>query len=319
MQNAVEVGRSVRSDSRPHATLIDWSSISKLRSREITRFRHNLGSEPLLKLDSLRDLSKRLAPKGQVKFKPTDGGSVGDAFMTADSHRLGWTIDEVFHRMGEAANWLAIYQMNRDPQYATFCDQLMAEIRDHVGDDDPGMYGPDLAVFLSSPPAFTPYHIDQHPVFFFQLRGKKRLNLWNHRDPDVLPPELAEEFLCAKTEGRIKYRDAIQPKVIEIELSAGEGVYWPATTPHLTHTEKHWVTPDDTFSLSFNISYYTNETRRRVCVSAVNEMLRKHSPVRPHPYDGSSVRDRIKYPLGRAYLGLRRLITGRYLRPEQEI
>jgi hypothetical protein len=179
------------------------------------------------------------------------------------------------------------------------------------------MYGPDLAVFLSSPPAFTPYHIDQHPVFFFQVRGKKRLNLWNSLDPEVLPPHLAEEFLCWKTEGIIQYHEAVQSKVIEMELGPGDGVYWPATTPHLTHTEGHWVTPDDGFSLSFNISYYTNETRRRLCVSAFNQILRAHSLLTPQPYGGSTFRDRIKYPLGRALLGVRRMIKGRHLRPEQ--
>ena len=296
---------------------IDWASIRDFQPAKITRFRHNLDREPLLDVSSLRGAAKRLHPKGHVKFKPAKVGDVKDLFLTEDSHAAGYSIDQVFDRIEEPASWLAIYQLNEDPTYASLCRRLLAEIDEHLGAEDPGMYGPDLAIFLSSPPAFTPYHIDQHPVFFFQVRGKKRLNLWDSHDPEVLPPQLAEQFLCWKTEGIIKYRDEIQKKVIELELGPGDGVYWPATTPHLTHTESHWVTPGDGFSLSFNISYYTDATRRRLCVSALNQLLRKVPAARPHPYGESALRDRLKFPLGRAYLELRRLLKRGYLRPEQ--
>jgi hypothetical protein len=298
-------------------TAIDWKSIRDFHPTKITRFRHNLDREPLLDVASLRGVAKRLHPEGHVKFKPAKQGGVKDLFLTEDSHAAGLSIDQVFDRIDDPASWLAIYQLNLDPTYAGLCKRLLAEIDEHLGAEDPGMYGPDLAIFLSSPPAFTPYHIDQHPVFFFQVRGKKRLNLWDSHDADVLPPHLAEQFLCWKTEGIIKYRDGLEKKVIELELGPGDGVYWPATTPHLTHTESHWVTPGDGFSLSFNISYYTDATRRRLCVSALNQLLRKVPATKPHPFGESVLRDRMKYPLGRAFLGVRRLLKGGPLRPEQ--
>ncbi len=304
--------------SHPELTTnVDWSTIPSFYPRKITRFRHQLDREPLLQMDSLRALAKRLEPRGQVKFKPAVQTAVHDAFITQDADSRGRSIDQVFDHISDPASWLAIYQMNEDPQYAAFCHKLLAEVNDHVGINDPGMYGPDLAVFLSSPPAFTPYHIDQHPVFFFQVRGKKRLNLWDSFDPEVLDPALVEEFLCSKVEGKIKFREALKAKVVEIELGPGDGVYWPATTPHLTHTEGHWVTRDNGFSLSFNISYYTNETRRRLCISALNQLLRNHSPIRPSPYGQSDLRDRIKHPFGRAFLEMRRLVKRQYMRPEQ--
>lgn len=315
MQSPTVESRSAKATER--TAVIDWSSIPSFDPTRITRFRHSLDREPLLDMTSLRALAKRLQKKNQVKFKPGKGGKTSDLFLTADSHAEGYDIDQVFDRISAPETWLAIYQMNLDPTYAEFCKKLLAEIDSRVGVRDPGMYGPDLAIFLSSPPAFTPYHIDQHPVFFFQVRGKKRLNLWDSYDHDVLPPELAEQFLCWKTEGIIKYRDAIQAKAFDIELGPGDGVYWPATTPHLTHTESHWIKPDDGFSLSFNISYYTNETKRRLCVSALNQLLRSHSPLKPRPYGDSPLRDKIKYPLGRAFLEVRRILEGKPLRPEQ--
>jgi hypothetical protein len=303
--------------NRPLPTVIDWESLGSFNPRRITRFRHNLDAHPLLQTEALRVLAKRVDGAGLVKFKPATAGSPHDPFMTAESHDKGWTLDQVFDRLSEPGVWLAIYEMNTDSSYRAFCDQLMREITAHIKREDPGMYGADLAVFLSAPPAFTPYHIDQHPVFFFQARGTKRLNLWDSFDPEVLPPEVAEEFLCSKTEGKVKYRDTIQPKVVEIELGPGDGVYWPATTPHLTYTEAQSPTSGDGYSLSFNISYYTEATRRRVCVSAFNELLRKHAHAHPRPYGSSAAVDSVKAPLGRAFLGLRRLLKGQYLRPEQ--
>ena len=300
--------------------VIDWSSIDNYDPRRITRFRHCLSDEPLLQVDSLRALALRLNESGHVRFKdPEAVPSMRHPFVTGTRHSKGLLLGEAFDRIEDPGSWLAIYQMSQDPTYAPFCAALLQEIQDHVGSVDPGMYGADLAVFCSSPPAFTPYHIDQHPVFFFQVRGRKRLNLWAWDDQEVLPPELAEQFLCSKTEGIITYRDEIQDKVIELELGPGEGVYWPATTPHLTYTEDHWVTPGDAWSLSFNISYYTAETRRRVYVSALNELVRRHTPLAPRPYGASSVMDALKHHIGRAFLGIRRMLRGSYLRPEQHI
>lgn len=300
-------------------TYVDWSSIGRFNPKQITRFRHRLGEEQMLELENLRNLAKRVEPRGLVKFKPGTGGDIRDQFLVTESHSQGYTMDDVFDRLSDPGMWLAIYQMTEDEQYRPFCARLKEELASHVEQTDPGMYGPDLAIFLSAPPAFTPYHIDQHPVFFFQVRGKKRLNLWDSFDPDVLSPEVVEEFLCWKTEGKVSYTDALRAKVVEIELGPGDGVYWPATTPHLTHTESHWVTPDDGFSLSFNISYYTAETRRRLCVAALNELLRKKAGLHPKPYGASNARDAVKYPLGRAFLELRRLVKGQYLRPEQGV
>jgi hypothetical protein len=301
------------------SAFIDWPSVGEFDPTRIIRFRHNLHEEPSLDMSSLRELAKRLYGKGHVKFKGANPGNVHDLFLTENAHAAGYSIDEAFDRIADPASWLAIYQLTEDKTYADFCRRLLAEIQRHVGVHDPGMYGPDLAIFLSSPPAFTPYHIDQHPVFFFQIAGRKRLNLWDSSDGEVLPPPLAEEFLCEKTEGIIKYRESIQSKAIDIELAPGDGVYWPATTPHLTHTESHWVSAEEAFSLSFNISYYTESTRRRVCISALNQLLRRHTPLSVDPYGRSPMKDRVKFPLGRAYLALRHAIKGRYLRPEQEL
>ncbi|MFT3713765.1 MAG: hypothetical protein QM817_39400 [Archangium sp.] len=96
-------------------------------------------------------------------------------------------------------------------------------------------------------------------------------------------------------------------------------MYWPATTPHLTHTEGHWVKPDDGYSLSFNISYYTEATRRHLWGAAVNQLLRNKARLHPRPFRDEGLRDAVKARLGKRYLQLRRLVTGRALRPEQDL
>jgi len=295
---------------------ITWADIQSFDPEQITPFHHDLASEPLLSLASLRPLANRMYERKEVKFKPPEPTEL---FSTRDTHSKGWSIDEAFDRLEQPGSWLAIYHMASDPLYADFCKDLLQELNRHIGRSDPGLHSPDLAIFLSSPPTETPYHIDQHPVFFFQLKGRKLMDLWDSHDPEVVPPAAAEEFLCFQRQGVVRYNEALHSKVVEIELSPGEGVYWPATTPHYVRTQSYWATPGDGISLSFNISYYTAATRKRLCVSAVNRLLRKRSTLHPLPYGKSPLRDNVKYPLGRAYLLARRLITHEYLSKEQKL
>lgn len=304
----------------PAAAQIDWTSLGTgFDPRRITRFTHRLHEHPLLQASALHQLARRVEPLNLVKFKSPSVKSTSDLFLTEDRPAPGSSLDQIFEHLDAPATWLAIYELTRDPAYRPLCDELLADIAAHLGPVEQGLYGADLAIFLSAPPAFTPYHIDQHPVFFFQLRGKKRLSLWDASDASVLPPELAEDFLCNKTEGRVRWRDELAAKAIDVELSAGQGVYWPATTPHLTRTEGHWATKDDGYSLSFNISYYTEATKRRLYGAALNQLLRNRAKVSPRPFRDEGLRDAVKARLGKRYLQLRRLITGRPLRPEQGI
>ncbi|MFT3713764.1 MAG: hypothetical protein QM817_39395 [Archangium sp.] len=205
------------------STWISWDSMERqFDPRRITRFTHRLHEQPLLQSEALHQLAKRVEQQNLVKFKSPSVKSTSDLFLTEDRPAAGVTLDDVFGNLSARATWLAIYELTRDPAYVPLCSELLKEIESKVGEKDPGMYGADLAIFLSAPPAFTPYHIDQHPVFFFQLRGTKRICLWDCTDTSVLPPELAEDFLCNKTEGRIRWHDEFKAKAIDFELKAGE-------------------------------------------------------------------------------------------------
>jgi hypothetical protein len=295
---------------------IDWNSIGRFSPTEILPLRHHLADEPLLSMESLRKLANRMYARKEVRFKPPEPT---DLFISNDQHSDGWSIDEVFDRLEQPGSWMAIYHLTSDPEYADLCRSLLAEIDRHIGSIDPGLHGADLAIFLSSGPTETPYHIDQHPVFFFQLKGRKLMNLWDSRDPEVVPPQLAEEFLCERREGLFRYQEAFQSKVMEFELAPGDGLYWPATTPHYVRTQSYWAKPGDGVSLSFNISYYTKATRRRFCISTLNRILKQRTSIRPIPFGVSPLRDSLKYPFGRAYLLAHRLLKGQYLHPDQKL
>jgi hypothetical protein len=41
----------------------------------------------------------------------------------------------------------------------------------------------------------TPFHIDRENNFWLQIRGRKTLTLWDHRDRSVVPAEAVERFI----------------------------------------------------------------------------------------------------------------------------
>ena len=118
-------------------TFVDWSSIGQFNPKQITRFRHRLGEEQMLELESLRKLAKRVEPRGLVKFKPGPGGDIRDRFLVTESHSKGYTMDDVFDRLSDPGMWLAIYHMTEDEQYRPFCARLEQELASHVEPTDP--------------------------------------------------------------------------------------------------------------------------------------------------------------------------------------
>ena len=107
----------------------------------------------------------------------------------------------------------------------------------------------------------------------------------------------------------MKLRDEHRDKALQFDVGPGDGVYFPSTSPHMTTCGREWTSPGDRVSVSIGINFYTDVTRRAANVHAFNQELRrlKLSPLAP---GRSALLDRVKHPLGRSVMALRRLLKG---------
>ena len=168
-------------------------------------------------------------------------------------------------------------------------------------------------VFISAPPSVTPFHIDRENNFWLQLRGRKVMNVWDHTDRVVVPADAVEDFIVTHSLRKVRLKEEFKARSHEFETRAGDGVYFPSTSPHMTRSDPDWTEPDDRVAISIGVNFYTSVTRRVARVYQLNRVLRRCglSPVAP----GESLSaDTFKAPIGE-FIGAARSSLARMIAP----
>jgi len=263
-------------------------------TRRMNALRHDIDRHPLFQLDALRQLAHRLMPTGQCRFlRP--GTTQGSSFSHDPVHPLGLGIDEVFDRMEEPGSWLALYDIETDPGYRDALRQIVSDLRPVIEPEQPGIFLVTGFVFLSAPPSVTPFHIDRENNFWLQLRGRKTISVWDNSDREVVPAAAVEDFIAGGVQ--IPFQESFRARSREFNVGAGDGVYFPSTSPHMTRTDTSWVRPGDGISISLGVNFYTSVTRRTARVHQLNRILRRIGMKPAYPGQSLAV-DSIKAPLG---------------------
>lgn len=198
--------------------------------------------------------------------------------------------------------------MQTDPDYGHFVRDVLDSAGRMVRDQE-RVFDVRGFIFISAPPSVTPFHIDREHNFWLQIRGRKTLSVWDHRDRETVAAGDVEEFISSGSLQNVHLTDAARDRAFNLDCGPGDGVYFPGTSPHMTHTDRSWVTPEDGVVVSIGVVFYTNVTRRNAYVHAFNRMLRR---LGAHPREAgrSEWIDRLKYPPGRIVVALRRRLRG---------
>ena len=273
----------------------------------ICPFRHNYDSHPLMQLERLGKLAEALMETKQCRFilpGTTDASRFDHQPESAD----GRSVREAFARMEEPGSWVALYNVQTDPEYGKFLWDVMASAGKLVEKQE-NVYDVRGFIFISAPPSVTPFHIDRENNFWMQIRGRKTISVWDRMDRSVVSARDVEEFIHCGALENVKLTDESRKRANEFNCGPGDGVYFPSTSPHMTRTETSWVKPGDGVVISIGIVFYTDVTRRNAYVHGANAVLRRLG-FKPPVAAMSAWRDRLKYPLGRAVVFLRQKIQG---------
>jgi hypothetical protein len=268
----------------------------------IMNVRHTLTNHPLLTMPSLVALADRLGARGSVRYH-NDQASAGTNFTTApQTHGVTLTADEIVRRIETAGAWLALHNIQKDPIYRALVDEVLDHVRPRVEAKDPGMHHRAGWIFVTSPGAVTPYHMDHEHNFILQIRGTKTLNTWDPLDRSVVTEGSLESFHGLGSRDLVVYKDEFQPKARVFHLRPGLGGYMPTTTPH-------WVKNGDEVSVTVSFTYYTDATWRRKTVHRANRALRALG-LEPSPLGARPAADAAKYRLFQAFTAGRNVVRG---------
>jgi hypothetical protein len=247
--------------------------------------RHRLAEHPLLKLESLFALCRRL-PADLVKFRR--GVIPGDANFDSsyDRFRDGLSLEQTLEHFEELKAYICIYNPERDPTYRPLFEGLLAEIGAAIADIDPVITWYSTYLFISTSGSVTPYHMDREMNFLLQVRGNKEVLLWDPADEDILSPAEKDHLLAAFGSWRPTYKPSNESKAMHFDLQPGIGVHHPFIAPHRVHTL-------DGLSVSLAFTFRTLKSDMATKAHSFNEILRRLG-MSPHPVGENEAMDHAK-------------------------
>jgi hypothetical protein len=271
------------------------------------RIRHNYHRHPLMQLDRLEQLARSLMATEQCRFI-VPGSTDASTFDHKSTPADGRSVEDVFRRMHEPGSWVALYNVQTDPVYERFLRDVLGSA-ERVVQDHETAYDVRGFIFISAPPSVTPFHMDRENNFWLQIRGRKTLSVWDHRDRATVAARDVETFINYRSLDNVRLTDAARSRAGTYDCGPGDGVYFPSTSPHMTHTDTSWVSPEDGVVVSIGVVFYSNVTRRNAYAHAFISVRRRFG-LNPRLAGTSEWVDRVKYPFGRVVVALRRRFQG---------
>jgi hypothetical protein len=280
--------------------LIDSTTFDPWKLQAVT---HRLGEHPLLQVDSLVELGKRLEVRRLVRTH-SDAATAGSSFADAPVHHPNCKgAHATLTDIAQAKAWMSLLNVQADPVYRLLVDEVLDELRPQIEPHDPGMCYRGGWIFVTSPGAVTPFHMDHEHNFLLQIRGTKRLYAWEPFDRAVIAEQAQELFHDQNSRALVKWDESFRTRARVFELAPGRGGYMPSTSAHMVENG-----PEPSITMSF--TYYSDSTRRRELLYRGNARLRR-AGLAPAPIGENRSRDAAKHALLRGYFAthatLRRL------------
>jgi hypothetical protein len=262
--------------------------------------RHNLVGHSLFTLPRLIRLAQHM-PTEFVEYY------AGDVPVNVDwelTPRNGLSVEETIRRIEGHCSWMVLKRVEQDAEYNELLNTILDQIEPLSSPLDPGMRQRAGAVFISSPGAVTPYHMDQEYNFLFQLRGNKTMYVFDGNDRSLLTEqELENHFRHTTIDRNLVFRDEYTAKGKAFELTPGYALHVPSLYPH-------WVKNGSSVSISFSAGFDTFSSVRKGSLYRVNQLLRTCG-LRPTPVGESPMRDWLKFTAYRGCDRVRRMWSGR--------
>ena len=188
-------------------------------------------------------------------------------------------------RIAECGSWMVLKRVEQDREYGAMLDACLDEINAYL--EGGRMLRRESFIFISSPNAVTPFHLDPEHNFLLQIRGRKTVHMWDPSDRLVISEKDLETFHSNFVHRNLPFRNEFESSAYKNELVPGQGLHFPVTVPH-------WVQNGPEVSVSFSITFRTPMSQRRELLYKANAKLRKLG-VTPTPVGQSLLLDKTKH------------------------
>jgi hypothetical protein len=270
-------------------------TVARLRfDREPFLCEHGLVDHPLLQLPRLIELARTL-PEEHVEW---NAGEVAIGQVAELTPRTGLGVEETLRQIEERSSWMVLKYVESDPEYARLLDECLDPLVPVLAGVRPGMHRRHAFVFVSSPGAVTPFHVDFEHNFLLQVRGAKTVTVWDGDDRAVMSEEQRERKVGGD-QRNLPWRDGYAARGRAVRHAPGDAHQVPLSSPH-------WVRVGDEVSVSFSVTFMTEAGARLCDRHRANGFWRQHG-LRPWPVGRSPITDAVQWQGFRAAKRVSRL------------
>jgi hypothetical protein len=246
-----------------------------------------LSDHPLLQPDQLVALGKRF--QGSTRLFTFNNQAGADANFD-DVGRLypnRKSAADTLQCINEAKAWMLLRHVQEDPTYRNLVDLAMDPVQPLIERKDPGMHYRAGWIFVASPHTTTPFHIDRNHGILLQIRGTKKVYVWDAEDTEVCSEHARDVFHARHDLSLVKWNEAFRERAHVFVVAPGMGVYIPITCPHMVET-------GDEPSITVSFTYSTAATRRNAMRHVVNDLLHRKG-ITPVPVGKLPLVDTLTY------------------------
>ena len=280
--------------------IVEKEAVGGVMPTRSFRLKHDLASHPLFQLDRLAKLAAFL-PAEQVEWNgPVSPNQ--DPNLTPSN---GMSAEETVRRIEAAKSWMVLKAVETDPEYKALLDACLDEVAEQTGGVMGGAKRRTAFIFVTSPGNVTPMHTDPEYNFLLQVHGSKRMSLWDQKDREVVAAQDMEMY--PGKHRNLPYKEEFEARAVHQHLEPGDSIFVPLMAPH-------WVQNGNEVSVSFSITWMTEEAEKFVSLQYVNAVLRKLGWPQAEPGE-HKLWDGVKVAAYRAlrplYDGLKKLVGDR--------
>ncbi|MFA6267063.1 MAG: cupin-like domain-containing protein [Pseudolabrys sp.] len=244
---------------------VDQSAFAASFPMQPFALRHQLAGNALFTLPRIVELVRELPPDS-IEY------SSGDAAIGQDASKtkfIDLDPEDVVRSIETAGAWMVLKRVEQHAAYRAViekCLDALARANGFANLKDAGFKDIRGFMFVSSPNATTPFHVDAEDNIFVHIHGEKFFTICDNRDGSVVTDDAIEHSLTKHR--NVSYSDDFEKKSTCHSLLPGDGVFVPYLWPH-------WVRTGSQYSISMAVTWKTDAVMRKNDVFVVNSLLRR--------------------------------------------
>jgi len=255
------------------------------------RLSHQLAGDPRFALDALVALAGRL-PSESIEYNAGDLPVGQDPALTPAN---GLSVAETIRRIETCRSWMALKNVEADGVFRAAMEECLADIAPFVSAQTGPMAKKIGFIFISSPGAVTPFHMDPEHNILMQVRGTKTMRVYPAAG-DIVSDEQHEAYHAGTAHRNLVHRPEYDALSEVHDLHPGDGLHVPVKAPH-------WVQNGPEPSISFSITWRSRLSLDEASLRLANRWVRSRGLTPPSPGQ-RPMRDRLAILAHRAAVRL---------------